>query len=159
MSLRLDTIKERLRSNMGPHWGWGTSIMSRFSFLFLAISDFSQDDRKGHIALSAFSTLSPTSSSEPNHYTTRSVPLERNTSFANHNIGSSFLPTVCEKLNQKSKEYEPSMPQPFGFTWKGSHQHLPTLAHDRIWYFSLCLGSFMTTRPKLISPIRQTSRL
>jgi hypothetical protein len=44
------------------------------------------------------------------------VPLERKASFSNHNIGSGSLPTVCKKLNQKSKEYEPNVPQPFGFT-------------------------------------------
>lgn len=90
--------------------------MSRFSFLFLSISDFSQNGGKEHAALSAFSMLSLASLSESNHYATFSGPLERNTSLANHNIGSSFLPTVCKKLSQKSKEYEPNMPQPFGFT-------------------------------------------
>lgn len=76
--------------------------MSRLSSLLLAISDFLQHVRKGHIALLAFSSLSPTSLSEPCHYATFSVPLERNSSSANHNIGSSFLPTVCKKLNQKN---------------------------------------------------------
>jgi len=46
--------------------------------------------------LPTFSFPPPASLSEASHYTTFSVPLDRKANSSNHNVGSSFLPTVCK---------------------------------------------------------------
>ena len=72
--------------------------MSIFSFslsFFFALSDFLQNGRKGPL-LPAFSLPPPASLSEASHYATFSVPLDRKANSSNHNVGSSFLPTVCK---------------------------------------------------------------
>lgn len=109
--------------------------------------------------LPTFSFPPPASLSEASHYTTFSVPLDRKANSSNHNVGSSFLPTVCKNqlTNQKNMS-------------QTCHSHLDLHEREAIntslsWLMNVSdiadffLGSFMTARPKLIIPIRQTSRL
>ena len=135
--------------------------MSIFSFslsFFFALSDFLQNGRKGPL-LPAFSLPPPASLSEASHYATFSVPLDRKANSSNHNVGSSFLPTVCKNqlTNQKNMS-------------QTCHSHLDLHEREAIntslsWLMNVSdiadffLGSFMTARPKLITPVRQTSRL